>query len=126
MERDKRDVQIIVTCQRNWTPNMWHSDQPINNIATGIITTEAMSKNTFSLKERGQQPVTEFIGRFTLLEDTTTGKSYYAPIKKQAVNLFKAYNTKKKLSIPEDEGQLFAEILSIFDDKSLDLPKIME
>ena len=68
----------------------------------------------------------EFIRRFTLPDDTTTGKSYYAPKKKQAVNLFKEGNTKKKRSIPEDEGQSFADILSIFDNKSLDLRKIME
>ena len=42
------------------------------------------------------------------------------------VNLFKKGNTKEKRSIPEDEGQLFADILSTFDSKSLDLRKIME
>ena len=68
---------------------MWHSDQPISNIATGKIATEVMSKNTLSLKERGHQAMSEFIKRFTLPEDTTTGKSYYAPIKKQAVKLVK-------------------------------------
>ena len=65
--------------------------------------------------------MSEFIGRFTLPEDTIAGKSHYAPIKKQAVNLFKEGNTKKKSSIPEDEDQLFAEILSICDNKNLDL-----
>ena len=33
---------------------------------------------------------------------------------------------RKKRSIPEDEGQSFADILSIFDNKSLDLRKITE
>ena len=42
------------------------------------------------------------------------------------VNLFKKGNTKEKRSIPEDEGQLFADILSTFDSKSFDLRKIME
>ena len=65
MKRDERDLQIILTFLKNWTPNMWHSDQPISNIATGKITTEAMSKNILSLKERGQQATTEFIGRFS-------------------------------------------------------------
>ena len=41
--------------------------------------------------------MSEFIGRFTLPEDKTTGKSYYGPIKKkQAVNMFKGGNTKEK------------------------------
>ena len=66
------------------------------------------------------QAMSEFTGRFALPEDTTTGKSYYAPIKKQAVNLSKEGNMKKTRSIPKDEGQSFADILSIFDNKSLD------
>ena len=55
---------------------MWHADQPISNNATGKIATEAMSKNTLSIKERGQQAMSGFIERFTLPDDTTTGKSY--------------------------------------------------
>ena len=85
-----------------------------------------MSKNTLSLQERWQQAVSEFIGRFTLPDDATKWKSYYAPIKKQAVNLFKENNTKKKRSIPEDEDQSFVDMLSIFDSKCLDLRKIIE
>ena len=61
---------------------MWHSNQPINNIATGKMAKERMSKSRLNLKERGQKRVSEFIGKYTLPEDTTTGKSYYAPIKK--------------------------------------------
>ena len=34
MERDERDIQMIVTYLKNWIPNMWHSDQPIFNIST--------------------------------------------------------------------------------------------
>ena len=85
-----------------------------------------MGNNTLNIKERGQQAMNEFIGRFTLPEDTITGMSYYAPLKNQAVNLFKEGNTRKKISLPEDEGQTFADILSMFDNKSLDLQKIME
>ena len=48
---DERDAQMILTCLKNWTPTMQHSDQPISNIATGKIATEAMSKNTLSLKK---------------------------------------------------------------------------
>ena len=39
--------------------------------------------------------------------------------------MFKGGNTKKKRSIPEDESQSFADVLSMFDNKSLDLRKIM-
>ena len=68
MERNVRDVQMILKCLRNWILNMWHSDQPISNIATGKTATEAMSKNTLSLKE--------FFRRFPLPEDLTTRTSY--------------------------------------------------
>ena len=51
MERDERNVQMILKCLKNWTPNMWHSHQPISNIATGKIATETISKNTLSLKD---------------------------------------------------------------------------
>ena len=64
MERDKRHVQMILACLKNWTPTMWHSDQPISNIATGKIAAEAMSKNTLSLKERGQQATSEITGGY--------------------------------------------------------------
>ena len=68
MERDERDVQMILKCLRNWILNMWHSDQQISNIATGKTATEAMSKNTLSLKE--------LFRRFPLPEDLTTRTSY--------------------------------------------------
>ena len=80
--RKERDVQMILKCLKNWTPNIWHSDQPISNIATGKTVREAMRENTLSLKEWGHQAMSEIIERFTLSEDTTTGKSYYAPIKR--------------------------------------------
>ena len=48
---DETDAQMILICLKNWTPTMQHSDQPISNIATGKIATEAMSKNTLSLKK---------------------------------------------------------------------------
>ena len=92
-------------------------------IATLKIATEAMSKNTLSLKERGQQAMNEFIWRFNLLENTTTGNFYYVPIKNHPGNLFKESNTKKKLSVPGDGGKSFADILFIFDNKSFDLAR---
>ena len=46
--------------------------------------------------------------------------------KEQVVNFFKEGNTKEKASNLEDEGQSFTDIISVFDNKILDLPKIME
>ena len=45
--------------------------------------------------------MSEFIGRFTLPEDKTTGKSYYGPIKKQAVNMFKGAIRRKNVLFPK-------------------------
>ena len=70
--------------------------------------------------------MSEFISRFALHGDKTKRMSYYDPIKKQAVNLFKEDNGKKNPSILDDVGQSFAVILSIFDNKSLDLLKVVE
>ena len=44
MERDERDVQMILICLKHWTPNMWLLYQPIGNITTEKIATEAMIK----------------------------------------------------------------------------------
>lgn len=70
--------------------------------------------------------MSEFISRFALHGDKTKRMSYYDPIRKQAVNLFKEDNAKKNPSILDDVGQSFAVILSIFDNKSLDLLKVVE
>ena len=47
METDGRHAQVILTHLNHWTPNMWHSDQPISNTLTRKIASEAMSKNIF-------------------------------------------------------------------------------
>ena len=47
MEIDERDAQVILTYLNHWTPNTWHSDQPISNTLTRKIAAEAMSKNIF-------------------------------------------------------------------------------
>lgn len=39
VERYEQDVQIILTYLKNWTLNIWHSDHPISNTATGSIAT---------------------------------------------------------------------------------------
>ena len=64
--------------------------------------------------------MSKFIRRFTLLEDAITGRKVLLCSNK------KRRQYKEIIcSIPEDEGKLFADILSIFDRKSLYLCKIM-
>ena len=40
---------------KNWTPNIWHLDQPISNIAIRKIATETMSKKSMSIKSQGMR-----------------------------------------------------------------------
>ena len=128
MERDERDVLMILSCLRNWVPNLWQPDQKITNIATGKIATEEMTKNVLSVRERGKEAMDMFIKRFTTSEDDINNEklSYYDPIKKQPMKLFNETVIKTKHTIPEDQGQSFAEILSIFDNRNLNLREIME
>ena len=113
MERDERDVLMILSCVRNWVPNLWQPDQKITNIATRKIATEEMTKNALSVRKRGKEAMDMFIKRFTTSEDDINNEklSYYDPIKKQPMKLFNETVIKTKHTIPEDEDQSFAEIL---------------
>ena len=69
--------------------------------------------------------------RFTSVDvetETLNGKTYYNSLKKQPVTTMFASPklTKKELVIPSDEGQFFAEIPSLFNEKKLDLMYTME
>ena len=90
MEREERDVLMILSCLRNGVPNLWQPDQKITNIATGKIATEEMTKNVLSVRGRGKEAMDMFIKRFTTSEDDINNEklSYYDPIKKQPMKLF--------------------------------------
>ena len=128
MERDERDVLIIFSCLRIWVPNLWQPDQKITNIATRKIATEGTTKNVLSVREGGNEAMDMFIKRFITSGDDINKEnlSYYHPIKKQPMQLFNETVIKTKHTIPEDEDQSFAEILSIFDNRNLNLREIME
>ena len=51
---------------------------------------------------------------------------YYNPIKRNQLKLCKKETKNKKHSISEDEDQSFTEILATFDQKKLNLRKIMD
>ena len=121
--RDEVDVSNIKTSIEAWLPEIWKDDKPMINFATGEIATVEMEKDTIDLRKKGEELRDEFIGRIT--EDDPK-LSYYDPIKKQEIKLFEKKKQKKKPSIPEDEGQSFCEILATFDQKKLNLRKIVE
>ena len=75
------------------------------------------------LEERGEIARDEFVGRFT---QDNTKLNYYDPIKRQPLKLFEKKTAKKKHSIPEDEGQSFTYIFAMYDEKRLDLFKLMD
>ena len=123
IERDERDVTNIKTCIEAWLPDLWKNEHPITNFATGEIATAEMKADIIDLKNRGEVARDEFISRFTT---ERTKLTYYDPITRQDVKLFEKKKQQKKHSIPEDEGQSFTEILATFDQKKLNLRKIME
>ena len=82
-----------------------------------------MKYDIIDLKERGEIAQDEFVGRF---KQDNTKLNYYDPIKRQPLALFEKKTTKKKHSIPEDKGQSFTDIFAMYDEKKLDLRKIMD
>ena len=82
-----------------------------------------MKYDIIDLKERGEIAQDEFVGRF---KQDNTKLNYYDPIKLQPLALSEKKTTKKKHSILEDKGQSFTDIFTAYDDKKLDLRKIMD
>ena len=76
-------------------------------------------------KERGVQAMKQFEVRFTIQESIEMSKSYYDTIPRQKVITFQSTKPKKKLTMDEDGTKSFAEILSCFDEKKLNLKFIM-
>ena len=95
---------------------------PIINFATGKIATDDMKYDFIDLKERGEFSPDGFVGKFT---QESTKLNYYDPIKRQPLKLFEKKTIKKKHSKPEDEYQSFTNIFAMYDEKKLDLNKIM-
>ena len=89
---------------------------------------EEMTKNVLSVRERGKEAMDMFIKKITTSEDDINNEklSYYDPIKEQPMKLFNETVIQTKHNIPNDEGQSFAEIISIFDNRNLTLHEIME
>ena len=115
-------MRNIITCIDAWLPELWEKGHPITNFATGETVTDDMKDEIIDLKERGEIARDEFVGRFT---QDDTKLDYYDQIKRQPLKLFEKKTTKKKHSIPEDEGLSFTDIFAMYDEKKLDLRKIM-
>ena len=94
---------------------------PIINFATGETATDDMKDDIIDLMESGEIVRDEFVGRFA---QDNTKLNYYDPIKRP-LKLVDKKTTKKKHSIPT-QGQSFTDIFAIYDEKKLDLRKIMD
>ena len=122
MKHDEADVRNIRTWINIWLPNFWKHGHPITNftsgeigtgeIGTGEIGTDEMINDIIDLENRGQVARDEFIQRFT---KNNSKLKYYGLIKRNQLKLFDKETKKKKLSIPEDEGQSSTEILATLD-----------
>ena len=75
-------------------------------------------------KKRGEDARKEFFSRFTRVNSTKS--TYYDSISKQLCTIFAPKKSaKNELVIPTDERQSFAEILSDFSGKKLELKQVM-
>ena len=81
-----------------------------------------MTRDTLDIKEKGEVARDKFIESITSIDNK---QSYYSPIKKQNIKLFNIKSSKKKQSIAVDEYQSFTEVFALYDQKKLDLRKLM-
>ena len=123
MKRDLDDVGNIQNILLSWLPQMWNSDTVITNISSGQQATDEMRDDIIDIKERGGVARDKFIQRFT--KDDDASASYYDPITRQDIKLFKTPQIKKKKTISEDENQSLTEILVLYDEKKLNLKHFM-
>ena len=121
----ENDVKMLSQILEEWVPNLWTSEQPLVNIATGKEAPQEMVKNVKSLKQIGENAMNEFIARFTFQENNFSQNTYYDSIKKQKVVLFVTNRNKKMSTIAEDENKSFGEIFASFDNQTLNLRQIM-
>ncbi len=155
MEKDELAVERITEGLYAWVPDLWSPSQPLMNIATGIVASDEMVRNVMTTKDRGARAMAEFIGRITGVTDNKQDETqsqqlsisdvpepmqtsetahthkpslnYHDPIKRQPVLTFENLaETKKKVSIVEDEGRSFAAILAEYDARKLNMRYIMD
>ena len=124
-------------CVKSFVPELWSNDQLLVHLASGEIASKSMVIDFKTAKKRGEDARKEFCSRFTRVNSLVTTKwTYYDSISKQPCKsqnflsrksrLFVSKKSaKKKLVIPTDEGQSFAETLSEFTGKTLELKLVM-
>ena len=122
---DENDIKMLSQTLEEWVPNIWTSEQPLVNIATGKEAPQEMVKNVKSLKQIGENAMKEFIARFTFQENNSSQNAYYDSIKKQKVVLFVTTSNKNMSTIAEDENKSFGEIFACFKNQTLKLRQIM-
>ena len=110
---DENDVKILSQTLEVWVPNLWTSEQPLVNIATGKETPQEMIKKVKSLKQIGENAMNEFIARFTFQENNFSQNRYYDSIKKQKNVSFVTKSNKKMSTVAEDENKSFNQTLNL-------------
>ena len=93
---DKNNVKMLSQTLEEWAPNLWTSEQPLVNIATGKKAPQEIVKNVKSLKQIGENTINEFIARFTFQENNSSQNKYYDSIKKQKVVSFVTTSNKNE------------------------------
>ena len=127
MIRDEKNVWCVLVCVKSFVSELWSDDQPLVHLPFGEIASKSMVIEFKTAKKRGEDVRKEFFSRFTRVKPLITTKStYYNSISKQPCTTFAPKKSaKKELVISTDEGQSFAEILSEFNEKTLELKQVL-
>ena len=115
----------MLKCCNKLVSNLWTSEQPLVNIATGKEVPQEMVKNVISLKQIGENAMNEIIARFTFQEKDSSQNTYYDSIKKPEVESFVTPSNNEMPTIAEDEKKSFGETFACFDNQTLNLRQIM-
>ena len=126
-EKDKRNVEAIITVTKAWVPDIFSDNQPLINISNGSLASDELVSNVRSMLTRGKTERDSFFTKLTTFTKGETAKSdYYEVIKREVQKTFADKSkSSRKMCILEDEGQSFSDILSRYNNKILDFPFLM-
>ena len=121
-KKDESDVALVVGTLDAWVPELYSKDKPLTNISNGVPAPETLVVNSRSLMSRGEKERDAFFSRISTLGEAIVDEKYRDPVKMQPLETFAKKTTKEKtISISEDEGLSFGEILSRYDQNFLDV-----
>ena len=88
-EKDKRNVEAIITVTKAWVPDIFSDNQPLINISNGSLASDELVSNVRSMLTRGKTARDSFFTKLTTFTKGETAKSdYYEVIKREVQKTF--------------------------------------